>query len=81
MTSITWKSAEILKVDGTTIREGTFTGSKIYSDGVKTPDSPQLLHQQRLLKSMRILPHMFLSMLDTALKQTGVLSVMHISLV
>lgn len=40
MTSIKWKSAEILKVFGTTIREGTFTGGKATSGGVITEDSP-----------------------------------------
>jgi hypothetical protein len=41
MTSISWKSAEILKVFGTTIREGIYTGGKTeVAGGITTRDSP-----------------------------------------
>lgn len=50
MTSVTWKSAEILKVFGTTIREGTFTGSKIYPSGIKTSDSPTTFTPAKIAK-------------------------------
>jgi hypothetical protein len=40
MASMRWKSAEILKVYGTTIREGTFTGGKATAQGVITKDEP-----------------------------------------
>lgn len=41
MASVTWKSAEILKVFGTTIREGIYTGNKADPAGGKiTPDLP-----------------------------------------
>lgn len=50
MTSVTWKSAEILKVFGTTIKEGTFTGSKIYPTGVKSPDSPTTFTPAKIAK-------------------------------
>jgi hypothetical protein len=50
MTSIKWKSAEILKVFGTTIREGTFTGGKATSGGVITEDSPTTFTPQKIAK-------------------------------
>lgn len=40
MTSIKWKSAEILKVFGTTLREGTFTGGKATPTGSIEADVP-----------------------------------------
>jgi len=41
MASVTWKSAEILKVYGTTIREGVYTGSKVdVASGKIAPDLP-----------------------------------------
>lgn len=40
MASMRWKSAEILKVFGTTIKEGTFTGSKATAQGTITKDKP-----------------------------------------
>lgn len=41
MTPITWKSAEILKVFGTTIREGIYTGGKTeVAGGITTQDTP-----------------------------------------
>lgn len=41
MAAITWKSAEILKVFGTTIREGIYTGGKTeIAGGITTRDTP-----------------------------------------
>lgn len=50
MTSVVWKSSEILKVFGTTIREGIYTGGKATSGGVITQDSPTAFTPAKIAK-------------------------------
>lgn len=50
MTSIKWKSSEILKVFGTTIREGTFTGGNVTDDGIISRGSPTTFTPSKIAK-------------------------------
>jgi hypothetical protein len=50
MNSIKWKSSEILKVFGTTIREGTFTGGNVTDDGVISRGSPTTFTPSKIAK-------------------------------